>query len=102
MPGEIGFYCAGHPTVYSLGSALGDRRSQYDFWQPNPLWDQEAFLRRTIIYVGEIYPMLVQAFEQVEASRGVAYREQGQPIATWKVTVCRGFRGLPLPGNLRN
>jgi hypothetical protein len=95
LPGELAFYCAGHPAVYSFGLALGDRHSQYDLWRPNPVWDAEAFRGRTFIVVGEAGPALKRAFDEVEAPRLVVYQEQGQPIARWAVTVCRGFRGFP-------
>lgn len=94
LPGELGFYCEGRPTVYSLGLALGDRWSQYDFWRPNPLRDAEAFRGRTIILVGPAGPALTEAFEQVEPPRTVTYEEAGQPIARWQIVVCRGFQGF--------
>lgn len=95
LPGEIGFYSEGHPTVYSLGSGLGDRRSQYDLWHPNPVDDPEDFAGRTFILVG-IAPYTVRnAFDQVEPLRWVRHEENGHPIAVWGITVGRGFRGLP-------
>src|SRR5262249_40485249 len=39
LPGLVGFYCDDHPTCYSIAPAFGDRRSQYDFWRPNPISD---------------------------------------------------------------
>src|SRR5207247_9840466 len=60
LPGELGFYCAGHPTVYSVGLALGDRRSPYDFWRPNLVWDSNRFLGRTVILVEGSNPILFQ------------------------------------------
>jgi hypothetical protein len=95
VPGELGFYCAGHPVVYSLGLALGDRHSQYDLWHPNPAEDFAAFGGRTFIVVGNTAPSLYQAFAQVDPSRRVIHVERGQTIAIWGVTVCRGFRGFP-------
>jgi hypothetical protein len=95
LPGELGFYCEGHPTVYSFGLALGDRRSQYDVWRPNPVLDPEEFAGRTVLVVGDCPLTLRQAFAQVELPRAVTYAERGQPVATWFVTVCRGFRGFP-------
>ncbi|MCI0461047.1 MAG: glycosyltransferase family 39 protein, partial [Gemmataceae bacterium] len=95
LPGELAFYCAGHPPVYSLGLALGDRHSQYDLWRPNPVHDPEAFAGRTFIFVGNASAALQLAFDQVEASQTVIHRERGQPIAQWTITVCRGFRGFP-------
>jgi hypothetical protein len=94
LPGELAFYCAGHPTVYSLGLALGDRRSQYDFWRPNPIWDPEEFHGRTFILVGGPTPELKAAFERVDPERVVIHHEAGEPISAWSVTVCRGFRGF--------
>jgi hypothetical protein len=99
LPGELGFYCRDNPAVYSLGSALGDRHSQYDLWRPNPVQDGQVFLGRTFVFVGELHPLLFAAFLAVDPPRSVVYRERGQPIAQWTVTVCRGFRGSRhLPG----
>jgi hypothetical protein len=97
VPGELGFYCAGQPTVYSLGLALGDRWSQYDFWRPNPVLDPETFQGRTVVFVGGLIPVLREAFEQVEPPRHVHYQEGEQLIACWDIIVCRGYRGFPRP-----
>jgi hypothetical protein len=94
LPGMLGVYCAGHPTVYSLGLRSGDRHSQYDFWEPNPVHDPEQFLGRTFVIVGGLSPTVAQAFTAVEPSREVSYTEGGHPIAAWCVTVCHGFRGF--------
>jgi hypothetical protein len=94
IPGELGFYCRGNPFVYSLGLAVGDRHSQYDLWRPNPIEDGSQFLGRTFILVGDLHPTVAEAFEKVEKQQTIVYRERGQPIALWTVTVCRGFRGF--------
>jgi 4-amino-4-deoxy-L-arabinose transferase-like glycosyltransferase len=94
LPGELGFYCQGHPTVYCLGLVFGDRRSQYDFWRPNLLWDPKHFAGRTVIVVGEAIPALKLAFLSVETPGVVTHWEGGEPIARWTVTICRGFRGF--------
>ncbi|HLW68203.1 MAG TPA: glycosyltransferase family 39 protein [Gemmataceae bacterium] len=93
---ELAFYCNGHPPVYSLGSALWDRHSQFDIWRPNPIADAEQFRGRTFIYldVGGRPPDIEKAFERVEPSRRIWYEENGQPIAFWDVTVCRGYKGM--------
>jgi hypothetical protein len=98
VPGELGFYCRGNPAVYSLGLALGDRHSQYDLWRPNPLADETSFRGRTFVFIGEMQPAVCDAFLAVDTSRLIEYREQGQPVAQWTLTVCRcylGFRHLP-------
>ena len=97
LPGELSFYCRGHPTVYSLGLALGDRHSQYDLWQPNPVADAPAFAGRTFIYVGEGSPVLEAAFQKLEPPQTVVYKEAGQPLAQWKIRICRRFRGFSKP-----
>jgi hypothetical protein len=94
LPGELGFYCAGHPEAHSIGLALHDRRSQYDFWRPNPIWDVEAFRGRTFIVVGPHPPEIAAGFEELGPPRVVTHYEHGQPIAAWGVRVCRGFRGF--------
>jgi 4-amino-4-deoxy-L-arabinose transferase-like glycosyltransferase len=94
LPGELAFYCQGHPMVYSFGLALGDRHSQYDLWRPNPTGDPGAFAGRTFIVVGEAGELLQSAFERVEPVRRVFHREAGEPIASWGLWVCRGFRGF--------
>jgi 4-amino-4-deoxy-L-arabinose transferase-like glycosyltransferase len=95
LPGEIGFYCRGHPVVYSVGPVLGDRCSQYDLWRPNPLDDGQEFWGRTFLIVGSPISGFHRAFDRVEPPRPVVHYEAGQPIACWALTVCRGFRGFP-------
>jgi 4-amino-4-deoxy-L-arabinose transferase-like glycosyltransferase len=92
-PGELGLYCSGHPAVYSVGSALGERHSQYDLW-PGPVHQPEQFRGRTFLLVGGVTPEIRAAFDQVEPTRVVRYEECGQPISSWLITVCRGFRGF--------
>jgi hypothetical protein len=98
LPGELGFYCQGHPSVYSLGLALGDRHSQYDLWRPNPIADPGTFDGGTFIFVGPVTPALHAAFTAFDPPLVVTHTESGQPLARWTVTVCRGFRGLGYPG----
>ncbi len=95
LPGEIGFYTAGHPTVYSLGPVLGDRRSQYDLWRPNPVADGREFVGRTFVVIGPGPLNLGSAFENYETPRTVTQYEDGQPVATWTLTICHGLRQLP-------
>jgi hypothetical protein len=101
-PGELGFYCQGHPVAYSLGRALGDRYSQYDFWHPNPLADVDAFAGRTFVVVGYPDPLLQLAFEEVDEPLMVYHRESGELICFWTITVCRGYRGFPERGKSRH
>ena len=94
IPGELGLYCEGQPTVYCLGWAVGERHSQYDLWH-NPFDSPDDFKGRTFIIVGSMSPLLAQAFENVDMSREVKHYEDGQLISTWPVAVCRGFKGFP-------
>jgi 4-amino-4-deoxy-L-arabinose transferase-like glycosyltransferase len=99
LPGEIGFYCAGHPLVYSVGPVVGDRRSQYDLWRPNPLDDPDEFRGRTFVIVGGARETFAGAFDSVDEARVVTHCKHGQLVATWTVLVCRGFRGFgPVAG----
>jgi 4-amino-4-deoxy-L-arabinose transferase-like glycosyltransferase len=96
MPGLLGVYCAGHPQAYSLGPIMGDRHSQYDFWF-NPLNHGDAFRGRTFVVVNGKEDVLRAAFATVETTE-VKHEEKGQPIASWRLSVCRKFRGsFPLP-----
>jgi len=94
MPGEISFYCEGQPPVYSLGLVEGERHSQYDFWHPNPVDEDAGFLHRTFIFVGDMTPTMRSVFDQVDSTRLVTHEVQGRPVATWSITVCRGYRGV--------
>ncbi len=97
LPGEVGFYCAGHPVVYSLGQALSDRHSQYDLWRPNPVADPDRFRGRTFLVVGGDEDSLRGLFERVEPVRLVTHWEGGHEISRWTVVVGHGFRGRVLP-----
>jgi 4-amino-4-deoxy-L-arabinose transferase-like glycosyltransferase len=101
MPGLVGFYCAGHPTVYSLGPVFGDRHSQYDFWRPNPLSDSSEFAGRTFIVVSGTPLDLKGVFESVEVFP-VNYEECGQPVAGWTILICHGYRGFGSRADLTN
>jgi 4-amino-4-deoxy-L-arabinose transferase-like glycosyltransferase len=96
LPGEIGFYCRGHPDVYSLGLAFGDRHSQYDLWHPNPIADPAVFTGKTFLVIGAgADPRLLSAFDTVGPTQIVTYRENGQVINAWAITIARGYRGFP-------
>lgn len=96
MPGLLGVYCDGHPQAYSLGPIMGDRHSQYDFWF-NPLDNSDTFKGRTFVVINGDEDVLRAAFATVETTT-VIHRVQGQPIASWRLSVCRHFQGsFPLP-----
>jgi 4-amino-4-deoxy-L-arabinose transferase-like glycosyltransferase len=94
MPGLLGFYCADHPRVYSLGLALGDRWSQYDFWRPNPVWDTARFRGQTFLVVAANPLELHGVFGSVETVRVVDIAVSGYPIGRWTILLCRDFRGF--------
>jgi hypothetical protein len=97
QPGLIGFYCEGHPQVYTIGLLLRlDRHSQYDLWHPNPVDEAQAFLGRTFLIVGGGDPRgpLASSFESVDVPQEVVYRENGRALARWYVCVCHGFKGF--------
>jgi hypothetical protein len=93
LPGELGFYCTGHPEVHCVGLLQGDRHSQYDYWG-GPLQDAEPYLGRTFILVGCSAATLRSSFDQVDPPIYVEHREAGRPLAGWVVLVCHGFRGF--------
>jgi hypothetical protein len=95
LPGILAFYLPDHPTVYSFGLATGGRHSQYDFWRPNPTSDPKDFNGKTVIYVGEVVLGVTDVFETVGSTHMVEHRVGGHIIATWPVTVARGFKGFP-------
>jgi hypothetical protein len=94
VPGLLAVYGEGHPPVYTFGTAMYDRRSQLDFWRPNPLWDPEQFRGRTFIIVGDFTPQLINAFERLSPPRRICYAEAGQPIALWYACIGYGYRGF--------
>ena len=98
LPGEVAFYGEAQPIVYSLGPLLGDRHSQYDLWRPNPVADPHVFAGRTFVLIGVTADAARSWFERVEPSAVVVHYDQGHPVATWYITVARGYRG----GTARN
>jgi len=92
IPGELGFYCEGHPRVYTFGLGLADRFSQYDLWRPNPILDAQAYRGRTFVYVGEALP--AGSFDRMERVKRVTPTAGGVPVASWDIWICRGFRGF--------
>ena len=89
-------------AIYStaLGPALGDRRSQYDLWRPNPVDDPETFRGRTFVIISGTEPRLGGAFERVEPARIVFHEVEGRPVAAWAIIVAHGYRGFrDLPGS---
>ncbi|HEV2945994.1 MAG TPA: glycosyltransferase family 39 protein [Gemmataceae bacterium] len=98
LPGELAFYCQGHPTVYSVGLALADRHSQYDLWRPNPVFDPDQFRGRTMIFVGEINPTLRQSFAEIDPPEIFTFCDGYYPLASWTIVVCRDFRGFDQSG----
>jgi hypothetical protein len=102
-PGEVGFYCEGHPQAYTLGEKLTDRHSQYDFWY-GPVRQPERFRGKTFIVVNLMNgdrPLLQPAFAPggIGQPRLIWYRENGRPLAVWSLTVCRDYRGFPEGGD---
>jgi hypothetical protein len=102
LPGELGLYCEGHPTVYNVGPAQCDRESQYDLWRPNPIDDSAEFQGRTFIIVGGVAPSLAKGFRQIETTHLIRHEEDGQLIALWFVTICRDFQHLERPSELKH
>jgi hypothetical protein len=95
IPGELAFYCDGHPQTYSLGLALWDRHSQYDVWRPNPVADPHVFRGRSFVVAGEEIPDAAAVFDRVEPSVRIVHTEDGVPVAVWTVWVGHGFKGFP-------
>ena len=95
IPGELGFYCDGHPQVFTFGLGLADRFSQYDLWRPNPVLDAQAFRGRTFVYVGEALP--AESFDRMERVKRFTATADGVPVASWDIWICRGFRGFGPP-----
>lgn len=97
LPGELAFYCRGQPTVYCLGSSMGDRHSQYDFWRPNPLADAATFAGKTFILVDCPEEASRLMFDEIEPPLGVVHREGGEPIAQWTITTAYRYRPTAAP-----
>ncbi len=95
LPGEVAFYCRKHPTVHSLGRALGDRHSQYDCWRPNPVSEASHFVGRTFILVGCGADAVSSMFDEVSEAITVTHSVNGESIARWNICIGRGFKGCP-------
>jgi hypothetical protein len=95
IPGEMGFYCDGQPTVYSLGLMTGDRHSQYDLWRPNPVTDPIQFVGKTFILIGDFPPETAAAFDVLRPAKTVEHRVGGRLVSECTVRVAEGFRGFP-------
>lgn len=95
IPGELGFYCQGHPQAYSIGSVSGDRHSQYDLWK-NPVDHPEEFLGRDFIIFGGLPAELHKSFNEVLPATQVQFQTSGgYTITNWSLQVAKGFKGFP-------
>ncbi|CAN5219798.1 hypothetical protein BH10PLA2_BH10PLA2_32360 [soil metagenome] len=94
LPGEVGFYCQGHPQVHCLGIVQGDRHSEYDLWHPNPIDEWADYRGQSFIFVGEMTEPMKTAFDSVEPARTVIHYVDGRPVASWSINVCRSYRGV--------
>ena len=92
--GILGFYCQNHPQAFCLGPVLGDRHSQYDFWE-NPFDHPDKFLGKTFLVVDGVAKALAPAFASIEPAIEHIHRENGEPIARWTILICRDFKGFP-------
>ena len=88
-----------------VAAALADRFElraadprQYDLWRPNPLAEPGRFYGQTFLIVGAPARMVQHAFDEVQETT-ITYRENGRPLATWVVTVGKGYRGFPGVGH---
>lgn len=97
LSGEVAFYCEGHPTVYCIGTAIGQRMSQYDLWRPNPIWNVDSFRGRTFILIGDLAPELATGFDHIESTHKIWYQEGKHPICYWNISIARGYRGFGPP-----
>jgi 4-amino-4-deoxy-L-arabinose transferase-like glycosyltransferase len=95
MPGELGVYCTGHPQAYSFGPCMGDRHSQYDFWL-NPIDNGGDFKGRTFVVVNGDEEVLRAAFRTVTTTE-LRYDAKGQPISSWRISVCQDYSGRMMP-----
>lgn len=94
LPGQLSFYCTGQPTVYSFGPITGDRHSQFDFWEPNPVRQAQVFRGQSFVYVGELSLDIITAFDRVGTPVEVIASDGGIPVASWKIYRLDGFRGF--------
>ncbi len=94
LPGEIGVYCEGHPQVYSIGLAVGDRHSQYDFWI-GPVTQPEEFAGRSFLIVNAKEKDLRLAFKKVERLVPVYHNEGDVKISAWTIAIAHGFTRFP-------
>lgn len=98
---EVAFYTPGHPQVYCIQVALGQRYSQYDLWRPNPVADPEQFVGRPVVYIGALTPKLTEPGDDgvtplpgLRPVRTVEHRVRGELMQVWAISVCDAFGGL--------
>lgn len=95
IAGQIGFYSPDKPHVLSVGRATGDRYSQYDLWKPNPIDTAQDYLGKTFIMIGEPKDEYPLAFEKLDPPIRLEYRENGELIAWWYISIGKGYQGFP-------
>ena len=93
---EIWFELKGHPPVYAQ-TALGKKALGYDFWfDPARLKGQDALF----VWSGlENFPdegsgLLQQFFEQVEKVEPFTVYRGPNPLRTFRIYRCTGYRGI--------
>ena len=104
---SLAFYLPGQPFVFSIGSAIGERHSQYDLWPGLNERKPSGELRYSgrpavIVNVGNneghdwIHEVITPAFDHVDPPEDVPVYVDG--VLLWHVTVMRGygFMGMPV------
>jgi 4-amino-4-deoxy-L-arabinose transferase-like glycosyltransferase len=97
----VAFYTPENPPVYCVQVALGNRRSQYDLWRPNPIADPIEFKSRPVIYVGSLEPEIAgdrtgagAALVGLKGAEHVEIRVGGYLVRQWTVFRAEGFAGF--------
>jgi hypothetical protein len=101
---SLAFYLPGQPFVFSIGSALGERHSQYDLWPGLNERTASGELRYSgrpavIVNAGnraDVERVIVPAFDRVDPAEDVPVSVEGVVLERVSVIRAYGFMGMPV------
>lgn len=100
---ELAFYTPGHPKTFAAGSYFAKhtkRLSQFDIWPDRSLEPgNRAVIGHNAIYVGDMNPTLLHAFDSVDRLPDVEIRVNGFLLRTFALWRGNNFHGMRRPSH---